>query len=104
MLHNIKKGGERYYRATLSTAGKHKKSGVKSLPRQNYLFFSAVYVSVVFTVICDTVSPFVTYCDEVVTTRETLQEDKPNKIPSAVAIADTRYTIALFQLDFMIAN
>ena len=61
-----------------------------------HFFRSALYCSTVLTVICDTVSPFVTYCDEVVTTRDTLQEDKPKRIPKAVAIEPTRYTIARF--------
>lgn len=69
-----------------------KKVGVHDChaPRTRHFFFSALYDSIVLTVICDTVSPFVTYCDEVVTTLDTLQEDKPNKMPRAVAIAPTR--------------
>lgn len=72
MLHNIKKIG-----------------GTINSPRSNY-FRSALYDSTVLTVICETVSPLVTYCEDVVITRVTLQEDNPNKIPRAVAIAPTR--------------
>lgn len=58
------------------------------VPRFQNCFF-ALYDSTVFVVIVVVVSPRWTNDDDVETVRVAVHEDKPNKMPKAVAIAPT---------------
>ena len=48
------------------------------------------------------VSPFLMLSAVVVTVRIAVQEDRPNKMPSAVASAPIKYTNAFFHVVFII--